>query len=59
MMFFLCATILAHPYDTPAYVPIALAAVSKYLFEKSAPLGVGQIVKKCCGEYKKTHMLDN
>ena len=59
LMFLLCATILVHPYDAPAYVPIALAAVSKYLFEKSAPLGVGQIVKKCCGEYKKTHMSDN
>ena len=59
LMFLLCATILAHPYDTPGYVPIALAAVSKHSFEKSAPLGVGQIVKKCCGEYKKMHMSDN
>jgi hypothetical protein len=58
-VFFLCAAILAEPYDTPPYAPVAIAAVSKHSFEKSAPLGVRDIVKKCCGEFKKTHMSDN
>jgi hypothetical protein len=58
-VFFLCAAILAEPYDTPPYVPVAIAAVSKHSFERSAPLGVRDIVKKCCGEFKRTHMSDN
>lgn len=56
---FLCASILAQPYDTPPYVPEALAAISKHSFEKNAPLGVRDTVKKCCAEYKRTHMSDN
>jgi len=58
-VFFLCAAILAEPYDTPPYVPVAIAAVSKHSFEKSAPLGVRDIIKKCCSEFKRTHMSDN
>ena len=58
-VFFLCATVMAHPYDTPAYVPEALEAISKHSFERSAPLGVRDTVKKCCAEYKRTHMSDN
>jgi proteasome activator subunit 4 len=58
-VFFLCAAVLAQPYDTPHYVPEALAAISKHSFEKSAPLGVRDFVKKSCAEYKRTHMSDN
>jgi hypothetical protein len=58
-VFFLCAAVLAQPYDTPLYVPKALAAISKHSFERNAPLGVRDIVKKCCAEYKKTHVSDN
>jgi len=58
-VFFLCATIMSQPYDTPAYVPEALAAISKHSFERNAPLGVRDTVKKCCAEYKRTHMSDN
>jgi hypothetical protein len=58
-VFALCATIMAQPYDTPSYVPEALAAISKHSFEKNAPLGVRDTVKKCCAEYKRTHMSDN
>jgi len=58
-VFFLCATVLAMPYDTPAYVPAALAAISKHSFEKSAPLAIRDVVKKCCAEFKRTHMSDN
>ena len=58
-VFFLCATVLSQPYDTPPYVPRALAAISKHSFERSAPLGIRDTVKKCCAEYKKTHMSDN
>ena len=58
-VFFLCATILSQPYDTPPYVPKALAAISKHSFERNAPLGVRDIVKKCCAEYKRTHISDN
>jgi proteasome activator subunit 4 len=58
-VFFLCATVLARPYDTPAYVPEALAAISKHSFERNAPLGVRDTVKRCCAEYKRTHMSDN
>jgi Proteasome-substrate-size regulator, mid region/Domain of unknown function (DUF3437) len=58
-VFFLCASILAQPYETPPYVPEALAAISKHSFERNAPLGVRDTVKKCCAEYKRTHMSDN
>jgi len=58
-VFFLCASVLSQPYDTPPYVPIALAAISKHSFERNAPLGVRDTVKKCCAEYKRTHMSDN
>lgn len=58
-VFFLCAAIMAQPYDTPQYVPAALAAISKHSFERNAPLGVRDTVKRCCAEYKKTHMSDN
>eukprot|EP00980_Cylindrotheca_fusiformis_P017401 scaffold5398_cov120-Cylindrotheca_fusiformis.AAC.3 len=58
-VFFLCAAILSQPYDTPPYVPKALAAISKHSFERNAPLSVRDIVKKCCAEYKRTHMSDN
>jgi len=58
-VFFLCATVLSHPYDTPRYVPKALAAISKHSFKRNAPLGIRDTVKKCCAEYKKTHMSDN
>jgi Domain of unknown function (DUF3437) len=58
-VFFLCAAILAEPYETPPYAPIAIAAVSKHSYEKSAPLSVRETVKKCCGEFKRTHMSDN
>ena len=58
-VFFLCAAVLARPYDTPPYVPQALAALSKHSFERSAPFNVRQAVKMCCSEFKKTHMSDN
>ena len=56
---FLCAAILSQPYETPPYVPKALAAISKHSFERNAPLSVRDTVKKCCAEYKRTHMSDN
>jgi hypothetical protein len=58
-VFFLCAAVLAQPYETPPYIPVALASISKHSFERSAPLGVRDTVKKCCGEFKRTHMSDN
>lgn len=58
-VYFLCASIMAQPYDTPPYVPQALAAISKHSFERNAPLGVRDTVKKCCAEYKRLHMSDN
>ena len=58
-VYFLCATIMAQPYETPPYVPVALSAISKHSFEKSAPLSVRDTVKRCCAEYKRTHMSDN
>jgi proteasome activator subunit 4 len=58
-VFFLCAAVMAQPYETPQYVPVALAAISKHSFERNAPLGVRDTVKKCCAEYKKMHMSDN
>jgi len=58
-VFFLCATVMSQPYETPRYVPKALAAISKHSFKRNAPLGIRDTVKKCCAEYKKTHMSDN
>jgi Proteasome-substrate-size regulator, mid region/Domain of unknown function (DUF3437) len=58
-VYFLCAAIMAQPYETPPYVPAALAAISKHSFERNAPLGVRDTVKRCCADYKKTHMSDN
>jgi hypothetical protein len=58
-VFFLCAAVMAQPYETPPYVPAALAAISKHSFERNAPLGVRDTVKRCCADYKKTHMSDN
>jgi hypothetical protein len=58
-VFFLCAIVLSQPYETPRYVPRALAAISKHSFKRNAPLGIRDTVKKCCAEYKKTHMSDN
>ncbi|KAL3944784.1 MAG: hypothetical protein SGBAC_001155 [Bacillariaceae sp.] len=58
-VFFLCAAVLSQPYETPQHVPQALAAISKHSFERNAPLNVRDTVKKCCAEYKRTHMSDN
>jgi len=58
-VFLLCATVLSQPYETPPYIPKALAAISKHSFKRNAPLGIRDTVKKCCAEYKKTHMSDN
>jgi Domain of unknown function (DUF3437) len=58
-VFFLCAAILAQPYDTPRYVPVALSAISKHSFDKNAPLNVRSVVKRCCAEYKRTHCSDD
>jgi len=58
-VFFLCAAVLAMPYNTPPYVPRALAALSKHSFERSAPFNVREAVKLCCSEFKRTHMSDN
>lgn len=58
-VFFLCAAVLSRPYDTPKFVPEALASMSKHSFERAAPLGVREIVKRCCAEFKRTHLSDN
>ena len=58
-VFFLCAAVMSQPYETPSFVPSALAAISTHSFERNAPLGVRDTVKKCCAEYKRTHMSDN
>ena len=58
-VYFLCAAIMAQPYETPPFVPAALAAISKHSFERNAPLSVRDAVKRCCAEYKKNHMSDN
>ena len=50
----LCASVLAKPYDTPPYVPLALAAISKHSFEGRAALAIRETVKRCCAEFKKT-----
>jgi proteasome activator subunit 4 len=58
-VYFLCAAVLSRPYDTPKYVPKALAALSKHSYERTAPFTVREAVKFCCREYKRTHMTDN
>ena len=58
-VYFLSAAVLARPYDTPSYVPPALAALSRHSYERRAPLGVREVVKMCCSEFKRTHMSDN
>ncbi len=54
-VFVLCAVVLGRPYDTPSYVPEALAALSKHSFEQRASLGVREVVKMVCSEFKRTH----
>lgn len=54
-VFFLCAVVMGRPYDVPSYVPEALAALSKHSFEQRASLGVREVVKMCCSEFKRTH----
>jgi len=58
-VFFLCAVVLANPYDTPSFVPEALEALSKHSFEHRATLAVRDTVKKVFSEFKRTHMNDN
>lgn len=54
-VFFLCAVVMGRPYDVPPYVPEALEALSKHSFEQRASLGVREVVKMCCSEFKRTH----
>merc|ERR1712194_955664 len=54
-VFVLCAVVMGRPYDTPTYVPKALAALSKHSFEQRASLSVRGVVKMVCSEFKKTH----
>lgn len=58
-VYFLGASVLSRPYETPDYVPKALATLSKHSYERSAPFTVRETVKFCCREYKRTHMTDN
>jgi len=55
-VFSLCAAVLSRPYDTPAFVPLALEALSKHSFEKRAPGSVRDVVKKTFADFKKTHV---
>jgi hypothetical protein len=54
-VFVLCAIVMGRPYDTPPYIPEALAALSKHSFEKNASLSVREVVKMVCSEFKRTH----
>jgi len=54
-VFLLCAVVMGRPYDTPVFVPEALAALSKHSFEQRASLSVREIVKMVCSEFKRTH----
>ena len=54
-VFVLCAVVMGRPYDTPSYVPKALAALSKHSFEQRAAMGVRDEVKRVCSEFKRTH----
>ncbi|KAL9184901.1 hypothetical protein ACHAXT_002678 [Thalassiosira profunda] len=52
---FLAAVVLGSPYDTPPYVPRALAVLSKHSYEQRAALSVREVVKMVCREFKRTH----
>jgi len=54
-VYVLCAVVMGRPYDTPPYIPEALAALSKHSFEQRASLGVREEVKRVCSEFKRTH----
>ncbi|KAK1734226.1 DUF3437 domain-containing protein [Skeletonema marinoi] len=54
-VFVLCAVVMGRPYDTPPYIPEALAALSKHSFEQRASMGVRDEVKRVCSEFKRTH----
>jgi len=54
-VFVLCAVVMGRPYDTPSYIPEALAALSKHSFEQRASLSVREVVKMVCSEFKRTH----
>ena len=54
-VFVLCAVAMGRPYDTPPYIPEALAALSKHSFEQRASMGVRDEVKRVCSEFKRTH----
>ncbi|KAL7551909.1 hypothetical protein ACHAWF_015121 [Thalassiosira exigua] len=54
-VFVLCAVVMGRPYDTPPYIPTTLAAISKHSFEARASMGVREVVKMVCSEYKRTH----
>lgn len=54
-VFVLCAVVMGRPYDTPPYIPEALAALSKHSFAQRASLGVREEVKRVCSEFKRTH----
>mmetsp|Transcript_1479 Transcript_1479/g.3106 ORF Transcript_1479/g.3106 Transcript_1479/m.3106 type:complete len:2283 (+) Transcript_1479:251-7099(+) len=54
-VFVLCAVVMGRPYDTPPYIPEALAALSKHSFEQRASLSVREVVKMVCSEFKRTH----
>jgi hypothetical protein len=58
-VFFLCAAVLSRPYDTPPFIPAALAEISRHSFEGRASPNVRQVVKMVCAEFKRTHMSDN
>ncbi|KAL7542119.1 hypothetical protein ACHAXR_011996 [Thalassiosira sp. AJA248-18] len=54
-VFVLCAVVMGRPYDTPPYIPDALASLSKHSFEQRASLSVREVVKMVCSEFKRTH----
>ena len=54
-VFVLSAIVLGRPYDTPPYIPVILAALSKHSFEHRASLCVREVVKMVCSEFKRTH----
>ena len=54
-VFVICAAVMGRPYDTPVWLPEALAALSKHSFEQRAALSVREVVKMVCSEFKRTH----
>ena len=42
----------AHPFDVPKYLPSVLAALARHV---SDPNPVGNTVKECIGEFRRTH----